>query len=224
MKGEIILALPRVLIHQYNILHSGIGAILFRGNNNDIYVHQRSSSKRIFPSKYDMFIGGVCQAGESTASTLLRELNEECGIDLSVISNNSNIEENMIANIQTNSQIDYNIESKLTWSKAADLAWERWLTKQNNNKNNENLSKYSNLINNDNKIIRLGETVIRTSYNQCVVDCYIIILSEEKASNIYFADGEIAWGKWMSLTHLQNMLEGQGIHDFVPDGMQVISL
>jgi hypothetical protein len=76
----------RSLIHNFNLLHRGIGAILVKqpqpspleelplgiastsrepdgvGENADapmIYVHQRAATKRLFPSNLDMFIGGV---------------------------------------------------------------------------------------------------------------------------------------------------------------------
>eukprot|EP01035_Chromulina_nebulosa_P027744 gene27744-36525_t len=79
-------AVRRSFIHKNNLLHRGIGAILLREEYNgdiEIFVHKRASSKRLFPSMWDMFIGGVSSSAESPISTLFRELEEECGLDLS---------------------------------------------------------------------------------------------------------------------------------------------
>lgn len=48
--------LPRTIIHQYNLLHRGIG-VLILDDQGRIFVHQRSSTKRLFPAMYDMFVG-----------------------------------------------------------------------------------------------------------------------------------------------------------------------
>ena len=87
MRGDTIAMLPRKFVHLYNILHRGIGAIVrrFPGASSgdaeeEIYVHQRSSSKRVFPSMYDMFVGGVALAGEKLETTVVRELEEELNI------------------------------------------------------------------------------------------------------------------------------------------------
>ena len=61
--GNALGSLTRSIVHQYNILHRGIGILPIRyssspdKNDFDIYVHQRTSTKRIFPSLYDMFVG-----------------------------------------------------------------------------------------------------------------------------------------------------------------------
>eukprot|EP00600_Ochromonadales_sp_CCMP1393_P001386 CAMPEP_0174977034 /NCGR_PEP_ID=MMETSP0004_2-20121128/13373_1 /TAXON_ID=420556 /ORGANISM="Ochromonas sp., Strain CCMP1393" /LENGTH=294 /DNA_ID=CAMNT_0016228149 /DNA_START=216 /DNA_END=1096 /DNA_ORIENTATION=+ len=84
VNGEVLCPLPRSIIHKYNLLHGGMGVLLVTPDHKSIYVHQRSADKRIFPSKYDMFVGGVSQAGESAGLTLLRELKEECDLDLTL--------------------------------------------------------------------------------------------------------------------------------------------
>ena len=52
------------------------------GDDNlpDLYLHQRTATKRIFPSLYDMFVGGVASAGESSRVTAQREVAEELGL------------------------------------------------------------------------------------------------------------------------------------------------
>lgn len=95
--GDVLGSLPRPYVHTYNILHRGIGMIvtknksIFDTNNNnndsggnstppDVYVHQRTSTKRVFPSLYDMFVGGVSTSGEDATWTAAREVAEELGL------------------------------------------------------------------------------------------------------------------------------------------------
>ncbi|MFF7332127.1 NUDIX hydrolase [Streptomyces sp. NPDC090306] len=45
-----------------------------------LFVHRRTSTKLVFPSLYDMFVGGVVGAGESYDDAALREAEEELGV------------------------------------------------------------------------------------------------------------------------------------------------
>lgn len=81
---------PRSLVHRHNLLHRGVGILVSSSSTNEdskfedsmIYCHQRTASKRIFPSLYDMFVGGVAVAGEhgDASVTAQRELGEELGL------------------------------------------------------------------------------------------------------------------------------------------------
>lgn len=50
-------------------------------HKGEIFVHQRTSTKDVFPSHWDMAVGGVLSAGEDFDSGARRELAEELGID-----------------------------------------------------------------------------------------------------------------------------------------------
>jgi 8-oxo-dGTP pyrophosphatase MutT (NUDIX family) len=54
--------------------------ILARDVAGRIFVHRRSLRKLVFPSMYDMFVGGVVGAGESYDEAALREAEEELGV------------------------------------------------------------------------------------------------------------------------------------------------
>ncbi|WP_328462382.1 NUDIX hydrolase [Streptomyces sp. NBC_00448] len=54
--------------------------ILARDPRGRIFVHRRTARKLVFPSLYDMFVGGVVGAGESYDATALREAEEELGV------------------------------------------------------------------------------------------------------------------------------------------------
>lgn len=92
--GDLLGIVPRKLVHQYNLLHRGIGMFVTKDQpivvdmrsqhhyqeQPDLYCHRRTATKRIFPSLYDMFVGGVSLAGEEALMTARREVAEELGL------------------------------------------------------------------------------------------------------------------------------------------------
>jgi 8-oxo-dGTP pyrophosphatase MutT (NUDIX family) len=67
-------------VRRDKLLHRGVG-VLCRNPAGEIYVHRRTKSKDVFPGMYDMFAGGVVEAGETYESAARRELAEELGIE-----------------------------------------------------------------------------------------------------------------------------------------------
>ncbi len=55
--------------------------VLVRDAEDRIFVHRRTATKLVFPSCYDMFVGGVVGAGESYDEAALREASEELGVE-----------------------------------------------------------------------------------------------------------------------------------------------
>ncbi|MFF2995520.1 NUDIX domain-containing protein [Streptomyces sp. NPDC057950] len=51
-----------------------------RDADGRLFVHRRTATKLVFPSLYDMFVGGVVGAGESYDAAALREAEEELGV------------------------------------------------------------------------------------------------------------------------------------------------
>ena len=62
-----------------NLLHRGVAILVLDGAGR-LYVHRRTPMKDIFPSAYDMMVGGMVTSGESYGSAARRELGEELGI------------------------------------------------------------------------------------------------------------------------------------------------
>lgn len=87
--GTVLGRVPRKLVHQHNLLHRGIGTFVTKDSplggdqRPDLYTHRRTATKRIFPSLYDMFVGGVSLADEDAAITARREVEEELGLSCS---------------------------------------------------------------------------------------------------------------------------------------------
>jgi isopentenyldiphosphate isomerase len=82
-------SIPRPLVHTFNLLHRGVGMVVAKDapivrsgmtEFPDLYVHRRTATKRIFPSLYDMFVGGVSTTGEDARTTAAREVAEELGL------------------------------------------------------------------------------------------------------------------------------------------------
>lgn len=54
--------------------------VLVRDGAGRVFVHRRTARKLVFPSLYDMFVGGVVGAGESYDEAAHREAEEELGV------------------------------------------------------------------------------------------------------------------------------------------------
>ena len=180
-----IISLPRKIIQKFNLFHKGIGVIVV-DHRGRIFIHKRSSSKKVFPSMYDMFIGGVCSSGEPGDFTLKRELSEEVGINtFDVI-----ISMKEMANLKGISNVkDFCEFSKKKPKTESDLFY-------------------------------IGDTTVLTSYNHCLVLCYVLLCNEKQVNDLRFIDGEIDSGEWMSLEELIHDLTLRR-NDYVPDGLQV---
>lgn len=70
---------PRGEVYAKGLRHRAV-FIQARDAEGRIFVHRRTPVKLIFPSLYDMFVGGVVGAGESYDDAALREAEEELGV------------------------------------------------------------------------------------------------------------------------------------------------
>ncbi|AZM88419.1 NUDIX domain-containing protein [Streptomyces sp. W1SF4] len=66
-------------VYRRGLLHRCV-FVLARDAQGRVFVHRRTASKLVFPSYYDMFVGGVLGAGEEYADAALREAGEELGV------------------------------------------------------------------------------------------------------------------------------------------------
>ncbi|MEV7524778.1 NUDIX domain-containing protein [Streptomyces sp. NPDC091371] len=70
---------PRGEVYARGLIHRCV-FVRARDAEGRIFVHRRTASKLVFPSYYDMFVGGVLGAGESYEEAALREAEEELGV------------------------------------------------------------------------------------------------------------------------------------------------
>ena len=77
--GKTLQSLPRAEIRRRNLLHRVSSTLVFHPDNR-VFVHRRSAEKDVYPSLYDMFVGGTVVSGESYEANACRELEEELGV------------------------------------------------------------------------------------------------------------------------------------------------
>jgi isopentenyldiphosphate isomerase len=70
---------PRIDAYAHRLRHRCV-FVLVRDAAGRIFVHRRTAGKLVFPSLYDMFVGGVVRAGEPYDEAALREAQEELGV------------------------------------------------------------------------------------------------------------------------------------------------
>lgn len=70
---------PRGRVYAEGMRHRCV-FIQARDARGRLFVHRRTPTKLVFPSLYDMFVGGVVGAGESYDVAALREAEEELGV------------------------------------------------------------------------------------------------------------------------------------------------
>ena len=223
-------SLPRSIIHRYNLMHQGIGVMLLNAQRNQLYMHKRSATKRLFPSMLDMFIGGVILSCEKPIQSLLRELREECGIDLLTIEAKADADSCSSSRHYRSYELDHGSKatnqlshidtagsSKLAWKSAVEEAFRRYKRSINPSNTIDTIVE----VHGGTALRFVGETTISTELNHCIVHVYFLQLSDAQSNQIAFVDGEIEWGRWVSFSELASLLKGDGQEQFVPDGLQV---
>ncbi len=69
----------RAEIRARNLRHRATYILVFNARGQ-LFVHQRTATKDVYPSYYDVAVGGVVSAGESYDQGARRELAEELGV------------------------------------------------------------------------------------------------------------------------------------------------
>lgn len=217
--AKVLGILPRALVHEFNLIHRGIGVLVFN-QESEIFVHKRSSTKRLFPSMIDMFVGGVSSAGESSVATLLRELDEELNLDFVTVSPSAMAAVSKRSKKEKRKSRDVMLSADRSEAeRAAYLAVKNDILERIFGEGSSDMEDK-----NDQQapFIRfLGRTTIQTSYNHCIVDTFAAVCSEEQAKGLTFKDGECESGSFVHPSVLATMLEGSGRDKFVPDGLQI---
>jgi isopentenyldiphosphate isomerase len=78
-EDRVVATVPRREIRERGLLHR-CTYVLVRNGAGDILVHRRTETKDTNPGAYDVFAGGVCEAGESYDDCARREVAEELGV------------------------------------------------------------------------------------------------------------------------------------------------
>lgn len=78
--GAVVGSAPRSRVYADGLWHGGAGVLVRSTDGERIYVHRRSTTKRVFAGMHDCLAGGVMDPGESAKETATRELAEELGV------------------------------------------------------------------------------------------------------------------------------------------------
>lgn len=79
--GRTIATVPRREIRARRLPHRCTYILVFN-RAGDLFLHLRTASKDVYPSHWDVAVGGVLAAGESFETGARREVAEELGIDV----------------------------------------------------------------------------------------------------------------------------------------------
>jgi len=79
--GQVIGRVTRHKMRTRRLPHRCVYLLVFN-SRGELFVHQRTTTKDIFPSYWDLTVGGVVASGESFDDAALREGREEIGVDL----------------------------------------------------------------------------------------------------------------------------------------------
>ena len=76
---DVVESLPRSEIRARNLLHR-VSATLVFDSNGRLFIHQRTTTKDVYPGLFDLMVGGTVTSGESYAQNACREIAEELGV------------------------------------------------------------------------------------------------------------------------------------------------
>ncbi len=77
---NVVACVARRVMRAHKLRHRMVGVVV-RSSTGDVLVHQRAANKDVWPSMWDVMVGGVVAAGETYETAARRELNEEIGVD-----------------------------------------------------------------------------------------------------------------------------------------------
>ena len=80
--GRTVGVATRAEMRSRKLPHRCVYVLVFNGHG-DLFVHLRTAAKDIFPSHWDVAVGGVLASGETFAIGACREVREELGVELS---------------------------------------------------------------------------------------------------------------------------------------------
>jgi isopentenyldiphosphate isomerase len=78
--GVVVDIVARAVMRRDNLRHRAV-YVAVCDDEGRLLVHQRSAAKDVWPSRWDIAVGGVMAPGESWAAGARRELAEELGIE-----------------------------------------------------------------------------------------------------------------------------------------------
>jgi len=78
--GQIVATVTRREVRERRLPHRCVYVLVFN-QKGEIFIHLRTPTKDVYPSYWDVCVGGVLAAGESFDAAARREIAEEVGLD-----------------------------------------------------------------------------------------------------------------------------------------------
>ena len=79
--GRTVGVVTRREMRQQRLPHRSVYVLVFN-TRGDLFIHLRTATKDVYPSHWDVAVGGVLAAGEDFDTGAIREGHEELGVDL----------------------------------------------------------------------------------------------------------------------------------------------
>src|SRR5712691_9652435 len=80
-EGRTVDTVPRREIRRRRLGHRCVYVLVFN-NKGELFIHLRTPTKDVYPSHWDVCVGGVLAAGESFDHGARREAREELGVEV----------------------------------------------------------------------------------------------------------------------------------------------
>lgn len=80
--GNVVRVVSRAEMRAGNLRHRSVGIVVRRRGDGAVLAHRRATWKDVWPARWDLAFGGVCDVGEGEVDAALRELREEAGVDV----------------------------------------------------------------------------------------------------------------------------------------------
>jgi|SRR5271165_535485 len=80
-QGQTIRIVTRREMREKRLPHRSTAVLVFN-TGGEIFIHQRTSTKDVYPSHWDVAVGGVLAAGEDFLEGARREVKEELGVNV----------------------------------------------------------------------------------------------------------------------------------------------
>ena len=80
--GAVLAVVSRAEMRARNLRHRSVGVVVRRPGDGAVLAHRRADWKDVWPGRWDIAFGGVCDVGEPPHEAAVRELAEEAGIEV----------------------------------------------------------------------------------------------------------------------------------------------
>src|ERR1044071_4876993 len=82
--GQVVRVVTRAEMRAQRLPHRCVYILVFNAQG-ELFVHERTATKDVYPSYWDVCVGGVLASGEEFDSAARREAAEELGVEVTPV-------------------------------------------------------------------------------------------------------------------------------------------